>query len=135
MRTVRLLVVAVFAVLGLVLLSPVLGASVPAKTNTKFCKSVQKITSQVHGSSSASDSAKAKQLAKTTKNAAKSAPNKVKSALNSMASYFQAIGNAGTDRAALAAAIANNTQKYQKAVTTFITYYESNCAVVSTTTT
>ena|SRR5438067_1467565 len=135
MRIVRVFVVAVVAALGLALLAPAVGASAPSKKNAKFCNAVQTITSGVQNSAGNSDTAAAKQLAKTTRKAAKSAPSSVKSAMNAMADYFQALADAGTNRGKLATALARNIQKYTKAAATFTKYYTSNCFSVTTTTT
>jgi DNA-binding protein H-NS len=134
MRIVRLLSAVVIVALGLSLLAPGAGASAPTKTNTKFCKAVEKITSGVTSNSSNPDAAAAKSLAKTTRKAAKTAPAKVQAAMQVMADYFQAIADAGSNRGKLVAAVAKNAQKYAKAAATYTSYYTSNCFGITTTT-
>ncbi len=129
MRTFRVLVVAALAVGGLAVLAPGASASAPAASKlAKFCKAASNISGST---SKSSDSAAAKQLAKTTRKAASLAPtSKVKSALNTMAAYYDSIGKAGNDPAKAAAAL-KNAAKYTKAAATFTGYYIANCSTVS----
>ena len=128
--TVGLLVV---ALLGLLVLTTADsgGAAVSAK-NTKFCNQVQNFSHVNASNSSVSDDLKvAAADAKALRKAAKSAPSKVKSALNNMASFYAAVGSAGSKADAEKAAL-EHASSYTKAKSTFISYYTKNCITVPT---
>jgi hypothetical protein len=126
--TVGVVVAALVGILVLSTASP--GGAAVAQKNSKFCKQVTKFGRiNASGSSVADDLKVAAADAKALKKAAKSAPGKVKSALNDMASFFAAVGSAGSKLDAEKAAIAHASQ-YTKAVSTFISYYTKNCVTI-----
>jgi len=131
MRVVRVFAVAAVAALGLALVAPSTGASVPSKANTKFCKAVSKISSDVANNATNTNRAEAKALANSVRKAANSAPSSVKSAMQEMAKYYDKYAKAGNNPAALAADLA----RFGKAAATFSKYYNKNCLSVPDTTT
>jgi hypothetical protein len=132
MRTFRvLLLVAVVTAGGLAVLAPSAHASAPAVSAKvkKFCKASEKISSSTPDDS---DSAAAQQLARTTRKAANAAPTtRVKNALKDMATYFDAIGDAGNNPADLGEAIGKLASKYAKAAAIYTGYYIGHCSGVS----
>ena len=103
------------------------GATTPAASNSKFCDAVSGISSDIGSGSDTSNRAAAKALAKSIRKAGNSAPKNVKKAMNTMADYFEAVGKAGSNTAAAAAA-AKKARAYAKAIGTFTTYYTQTCA-------
>ncbi|HEX9506532.1 MAG TPA: hypothetical protein VGA62_11070 [Acidimicrobiia bacterium] len=123
MAKVRAVLVATCAAAMLALAAPGAHAAVPA-ANTKFCKAVTNITSDISGRPNA---ARAKVYLAALKNAGKYAPGNVRSALNTLADYYNALVKAGTDTGKIAA-LTKLGSKYAKAATTFATYYVKQCA-------
>ena len=80
--------------------------------------------------SSSGSAASARKLAKTTRKAARLAPAKVRSAMNTMASYYEAVGNAGNNPAKLAEA-AKLVGKYTKAFGVYTAYFLKTCVNTS----
>ena len=129
MRTFRVLVLAALATGSLALMAPGAGATAPAASNTKFCKAVAGISSDI-GNDPTKGGNTAK-VASALRKAAKSAPSNVKSALLTMADYFDAITGVKSNPEKVSAFLAKNGAKYGKAVSTFTTYYATNCTGVS----
>ena len=123
MTKVRAILVVMCAAALLAIAAPGAQAAVPA-ANTKFCKAVSNISSDLSGKP---DATKAKALLARLKNAGKYAPGNVKSALNTLANYYNALVKAGTDTGKLTS-LAQLGSKYSKAATTFSTYYIKQCA-------
>jgi hypothetical protein len=121
-RTFRFVIVAALAAGGFTMFGPAVDASVPAASNSKFCKAVENISSADPAKASA-----ARQLAKATRKAAKFAPTKVKNALNTMAEYYDAVADAGNDPAKLAD-VSELVDKYTKAFAVYTSYYVKTCA-------
>jgi hypothetical protein len=124
--TVGLLIAALLGILVLSMASP--GGAAVGEKNTKFCKQVQNF-GHINASGSDATPKVAAADAKALRKAAKAAPGKVKSALNDMASFFAAVGAAGSKIDAEKAALAHASQ-YTKAVSTFISYYTKNCVTI-----
>jgi hypothetical protein len=128
--TVGVVIAALLGILVLSTASP--GGAAVAQKNTKFCKQVTKFSHINASGGSVSDDLKvAAADAKALKKVAKSAPGKVRSALNSMASFFAAVGSAGSKIDAEKAAL-SHASDYSKAVSTFISYYTKNCVTIPT---
>lgn len=102
------------------------GAATPAASSSKFCNAVSNISSNLGSSSDTGSRSDAKALAKSIRNAAKSAPKNIKKAMNTMAEYYDAIGKAGSNPGAVAAAT-KKAAAYGKASATFLRYYEQHC--------
>jgi hypothetical protein len=123
MSRVRILLAAVLAASALAVVAGSADASVPA-ANTKFCKAVESIGDA--GNSSNPTKADAKKALQGFKKAAKVAPGKVKSALNNITKYLSVVvsGDA-SDIADLASS--GTFKNYTKSLTTYVSYYTSNC--------
>jgi hypothetical protein len=130
MTPVRVFAVAIAAATVLTVAAPAAHAAAPSKSKLqKFCTAVGNISSS--DPSSNTDSAAAKQLAKTTRKAAKLAlTSKVKDALNTMAKYYDAVGDSDTPvgKATTAVRLAG---QYARSFAVFSAYYVKNCTGVS----
>lgn len=129
MRTFRVLVLAALATGSLALIAPGAGATAPAASNDSFCKAVAGISSDL-GTDPTKGGNTAK-VASSLRKAAKSAPANVKSALLTMADYFDAITGVKSNPTKVSKFLAKNGAKYGKAVSTFTTYYATNCSSIS----
>ena len=129
MRTFRVLILAALATSGLALMAPGAGASAPAASTSKFCKAVADVSSDL-GDDPTKGGNTAK-VASELRKAAKSAPSNVKSALLTMSDYFEAASGVKTNPQKISKFLAKNGAKYGKAVSTFTTYYATNCSTIS----
>lgn len=123
MSRLRILLAAVLAASLLAVLAGSAGASVPA-ANSRFCKAVASIGDS--GKSSTPTKDDAKKALQGFKKAAKYAPAKVKSALNNITKYLSVVVSGDTsDIADLASS--GTFKSYTKSLSTYISYYTSNC--------
>ena len=123
MSRLRILLAAVLAASLLAVLAGSAHASVPA-ANSRFCKAVANIGDT--GSNSTPTKDDAKKALQGFKKAAKYAPAKVKSALNNITKYLNVVVSGDTsDIADLASS--GTFKSYTKSLSTYISYYTSNC--------
>lgn len=123
MSRVRILLAAVLAASILAVLAGAAHASVPA-ANTKFCKAVESIGDAGNSSNPTKDDAK--KALQGFKKAAKYAPGKVKTALKNISKYLSVVVSG--DASDLADLANSSTFKnYTKSLTTYVSYYTSNC--------
>jgi hypothetical protein len=131
MRALRLLLVSALACGALLAFAPSSGAAVPAVPSaSKTCSVYNQLTKDLANADTSSakkfDASTFKKIGAAFKKAAKSAPPKVKTAMNTLASYYGTIGGSDNDAEAFAE-ISKNGEKFSKAITTFTTYYATNC--------
>ena len=110
-------------------MAPGAGATAPAASNAKFCKAAAGISER--SSETTPPRAETRQAGGRAAKAAKSAPSNVKSALLTMADYFDAVSGVKTNPEKISEFLTKNGAKYGKAVSTFTTYYATNCTGVS----
>ena len=129
MRALRLVLVAAIACGALIALAPASGAAVPAAG--KGCDTYDQLQKDLAKASPSDaknfDQDAYKQVGAAFKKAAKTAPAKVKSSMTTLASFFLAFGGS-KDYAGVAAELGKDGQKFTKALTTYSTYYATNCS-------
>jgi hypothetical protein len=129
MRTFRVLVLAALAAGSLAVMAAGAGATAPAASTASFCKAVAGISNDL--GDDPTKGGNTARVASELRKAAKSAPSNVKSALGTMAGYFDAISGVKSNPTKVSKFLAKNGAKYGKAVSTFTTYYATNCSAVS----
>jgi flagellin-like hook-associated protein FlgL len=124
MIRVRVLLVAMVACSTFAVAAGSAAASVPAASNTKFCKAAAKIGTNTSANPTQSE---AKKTAAQFKAAAKQAPAKVKRALNQIASVLTTIGSVKNAKDLADVYTSSSFKNYTKAIGTYVSYYAANC--------
>jgi hypothetical protein len=131
MRALRLLLVSAVACGALLALVPESGAGASVPAANRGCAAytqLQKDLAKADPSDASSFNQGAyKKIGAAFKKAAKNAPKQVKSAMTTLGSIFSAFGGSNS-YAGVLTEMGKNGQKFTKALSTYSTYYATNCS-------